>query len=90
MSIRQAIVVKYLGPTNFRGSRYKATAEAGSIVVDCDNRLNDGENARAAGMALAVKHGWDKYSDFVLGGLPGPRGGYVLVAVDKKDFLTKW
>ena len=36
----QAIQVKYLGPTNYRGSRYKAIAAAGSVTVGADNALS--------------------------------------------------
>jgi len=54
----QAIVVKFLGPTNYRGSRYKASAQAGSIIVESDDRLNPEENARLACLALRKKLGW--------------------------------
>lgn len=54
----QAILVKYLGPTNFRGSRYKATAQAGSITLDADPRLGLEENAKRAADALRKKLGW--------------------------------
>lgn len=54
----QAIVVKYLGPTNCRGSRYKATAQAGSITLDADLRLGIEENAKRAAEALRKKLGW--------------------------------
>jgi hypothetical protein len=83
MDVRQAITVRYLGPTNHHGSRYKATAEAGSLTVECDDALNGEENAWAAGVALAKKWGWEKYNDYVIGGLHG--GGYVLVAIEKKE-----
>lgn len=33
----QAIETKYLGPTNTRGSRIKATCEAGSITIPYGN-----------------------------------------------------
>jgi hypothetical protein len=83
MDIRQAITVKYLDPTNHRGSRYKATAEAGSLTVPWDYAKNPKDNAYAAGMALAHMYGWDKSCDFAVGALPG--GGYVLVATVKKE-----
>lgn len=54
----QAIVVKYLGPTNCRGSRYKATAQAGSITLDADMRYGPEENAKLAATALREKFGW--------------------------------
>jgi hypothetical protein len=85
MALRQAIVVKFLGSTNFLGSRYKATSDAGSLTLDSDLALSDTENAYRAGMALAKKFGWDKYNDYYIGGLPGNGGGYVLVAVDKAE-----
>ena len=35
----QAIETRYLGPTNTRGSRIKATAAAGSITIHYDDAL---------------------------------------------------
>lgn len=54
----QAIITKYLGPTNHRGSRIKATAYAGSVTVPFDYSLDTVERHRAAAMALAAKYGW--------------------------------
>ena len=54
----QAIEVKYLGPTNHRGSRYKATAAAGNITVDYDYGLNTEDNAKRAAVALVEKFEW--------------------------------
>jgi hypothetical protein len=54
----QAIRVVYLGPTNFLGSRYKATAQAGSITISLNYALNENENARRACNALRKKLGW--------------------------------
>lgn len=56
----QAIVVKYLGPTNARGSRYKATAQAGSVTIEADDRLNEEDNAKAACEKFREKFGWTK------------------------------
>ena len=53
----QAIVTKYLGPTNTRGSRVKATAYGGSITVSWDHAMNARENHQAACEALARKLG---------------------------------
>ena len=55
----QAIQVKYLGPTNYRGSRYKATAAAGSVTVSADNALSTEGNVIAAAQALRDKFGWN-------------------------------
>ena len=55
----QAIRIVYLGPTNYHGSRYKATAQAGSLTIESDLSLNDEENARAACNALLKRLSWD-------------------------------
>lgn len=50
------ILTKYLGPTNFRGSRVKATSGSGTTVtIAWDDELNIDENHAAAAMALAAK-----------------------------------
>jgi len=63
--MRQAILTKYLGPTNFRGSRIKATASAGSITVEYDNALSSEQNHRHAARMLQQKFQWD--NDLVAG-----------------------
>lgn len=55
----QAIVTKYIGPTNTRGSRVKATAAAGSITLGWDNRYNAEVNHALACAALVKKLGWE-------------------------------
>ena len=77
---RQAIITKYIGPTDLRGSRVKATAEAGSITLAWDDALNSEENHVAAARALAGKYGWDRLNDMTHG---GTRDGYVFVMVPK-------
>jgi hypothetical protein len=54
----QAIVTKYIGPTNFKGSRVKATAAAGSVTLHWDDALNSDDNHTAAAKALAARYGW--------------------------------
>ena len=56
----QAITVKYLGPTNHRGSRYKALCQVGSITVPADYSLNYINNHDKAAKALIEKLGWTK------------------------------
>lgn len=56
--MRQAIVTKYLGPTDHRGSRVKAIADAGSITLSWDHALNPEDNHRAAAEELARSKGW--------------------------------
>lgn len=76
----QAIVTKYLGPTNYRGSRIRASAQAGSVTIGYDDALDTEDNHRAAAKALMVKYGWDEHSRIIgSGGLPDGRGNcYVL------------
>jgi hypothetical protein len=38
--MRQAIQTKWLGPTNFRGSRVKAFCEAGSLTMGWEHGLH--------------------------------------------------
>ena len=74
----QAITTKYLGPTNHRGSRVKATCDAGSLTVPWDYALNVEDNHAAAVNALAAKLDWK--GRWHLG---GTKTGYVGVQVDK-------
>ena len=66
--MRQAIVTKYLGPTNTRGSRVKATASAGSVTIEWDDAINTEANHNRAAMLLAYKYKWA--GDYIGGGLP--------------------
>ena len=58
MQVYQAIVTKYIGPTNTRGSRIKATAAAGSIFMPRDDSLSIEKNHAKAAQLLADKYGW--------------------------------
>lgn len=55
----QAITTKYLGPTNFRGSRIKAYCQAGSITIPFDHSLSGEEVYAKAAWALCKKLGWN-------------------------------
>src|SRR3954468_11850529 len=55
---RQAIQTKFLGPTNSRGSRVKASAAAGSVTIVWDHRLNPEQNHRAAAEMFANRMNW--------------------------------
>lgn len=63
--MRQAILTKYLSPTNTRGARIKATASAGSITISYDDALSTEENHRHAARMLQQKFQWD--NDLVAG-----------------------
>jgi hypothetical protein len=65
----QAIQTKFLGPTNTRGARVKATADAGSVIVSWDHAIGIYENHKAAAVALARRFGWPE--DIDGGSLPG-------------------
>lgn len=56
--ITQAIETRYLGPTNTKGSRIKATAWKGSVTLSYDYALNADQNHAKAAQALADKFGW--------------------------------
>lgn len=71
----KAIMTKYIGPTNCRGSRIKAWDEDGNkITIGYPHELS-GEAVHAkAALALCEKMGWGK--DIIGGGI---KGGYVFV-----------
>lgn len=64
----QAIVVKYIGPTDARGSSVKASCQAGSVTLDWNDALNANSNHAAAVEALVTKLAWD--GDWYGGGSP--------------------
>ncbi len=75
----QAITTKYIGPSNYRGSRVKAIAEAGSVTLHWDDALNSTDNHNAAAKALADKFKWK--GAWFGGGLVGGRGNvYVQIS----------
>lgn len=82
--MRQAIETKFLGPTDKRGSRVKATADAGSIILDWDHRLNAAQNHCAAARALAQKLDWKG----VWSGGALNDSGYAFVTSDSDDFVV--
>lgn len=72
----QAIITKYHGPGNVRGSRVSAHAQAGRIYLDWDDALNKEENHKLAARLFAQKFSWP-YARLVTGYLPS--GDYVHV-----------
>jgi hypothetical protein len=77
--ITQAIETRYLGPTNTKGGRIKATAYSGSITVGYDHALNTEDAHKAAALALRHKMGWQ--GKFAQGG-NAKGNGYVFVNVE--------
>jgi hypothetical protein len=64
----QAIVTRYHGPGNVRGSRISATASAGRVILEWDDALNQDQNHAAACAALVRKFAWG--GRWIAGGLP--------------------
>lgn len=54
----QAIPIKYVGPTNTKGSRMVASAQAGRKSFSYDYALNIEENAIKAAKLYAESKGW--------------------------------
>ena len=65
---RQAITVKFLGPTDTRGARLKASAQAGSITIPFEYGMPRELRNSDAAMRLCAKLGWS--GELVEGGLP--------------------
>jgi hypothetical protein len=63
----QAIITKYLGPTNTRGSRVKASCQRGSKIVPWDHELCPDENHEAACAALCAS--FDKQDLVIFGSI---------------------
>lgn len=80
--MRQAITTKFLGPTNARGSRVKASCDAGSITVSWEYALNSEDNHKAAARALIAKLGWDDGRGEWFGGSDSGAGYVFVNAVD--------
>lgn len=87
----QAIVTKYIGPTNTRGSYIKASASAGNVTFAYDDSLSSNANHAAAAEKLATKFKWRGH--WYSGGMPGGHG-YVFVCTradigEQPDFVTQ-
>lgn len=60
MNTRQSIETRYLGPTNYRGSRIVATTPSGHrLIQDWDFSLGIEANHYAAAKALQAKLDWE-------------------------------
>lgn len=88
----QAIITKFLPPTNHRGPRVVAQADAGRITVAWNDNYGAERNHSIAAQALANKFGWLHDGRTLLFGGTLPEKGtswsrvYVLVSVAE---LTK-
>ena len=83
----QAIQTKYLGVTNTKGSRIKATCAAGSLTIPYPHELDGQPAHRKAAEALAAKLGWvgDRYGALLGGQLPDHSHVFVFDNALSKD-----
>ena len=80
---RRGIVVetKFIGPTNFRGSRVKATCFRGSVTVSYDHSLGCGGGPHEKATRALLEKFWPGGKQDVLAGGESPSGrGYVYIA----------
>lgn len=87
--MRQAIVTKYLNPTNSNGARILCKAQAGKKVYPWDHALNVEANYAQAARMFAEHWGWP-FGTWHGGALPD--GSYVFVLVEapperEKDYI---
>lgn len=69
----QAIVVKFLGPTNTKPSRWSVSCVAKRIIVSkgAFSETNDSQDARLAAEHLCELLGWERHGRALIeGGLP--------------------
>lgn len=80
-----AIEVKYLGPTNHRDARWKATSGNGhSLTMDQDYELHTEDNAVRVAKALAGKMKWG--GNWVMG---TSKDGWVFVNATNCNYAFK-
>ena len=79
-----AIETKYIGPPNYKGSRYKAyTCNGQSVTISANHALSYYENHVAVAKHLAKKLGWKGTWQ---GG--GNKAGYAFVQILEYDQFT--
>ncbi|WCD44209.1 hypothetical protein Lumi_070 [Xylophilus phage Lumi] len=78
----QVITTKYLGPTNSKGSRIKATCSSGSLTVGYDHSANHDARHRNAAEALVKKMGWEDHG-IMIGG-SDDKGNWTFVNANYK------
>jgi len=75
--MNRVIVTKFLGPTDRRGSRVKATSDVGSVTVEWSHTIDAEANHKTAALALASRHGWSP--NMTGGRMPPPGSSYVFI-----------
>jgi hypothetical protein len=84
----QAILTRFLGPTDTKGPRIKATCACGSAFFTYDHASNSAENHARAARGLAIRNNWlngDETDSYTLEGGDMPDGkGMCFVFVRKE------
>jgi hypothetical protein len=78
----QAIVTRFMPPTNHRNPRIKVEAAAGKMIVNWVDQLSIEENHRSAAMKFVVKFDWPR-NDWYQGTMPDGTGD-VFVCIPRK------
>lgn len=81
----QAIVTKFIPPTDKSGPRYQARCQAGRLTIDQRDADGPMGNHKIAAMALVHRLGWADYGRWVAGGLVD--GSTVWVCTDPRGML---
>jgi hypothetical protein len=84
----QAIITKYLGPTDTKGARICARCDAGSITVPYPHQLSGYDVHAAAAMALVRKLQWQGYGSWSAGSLPKQAGFVFVCNKDQWDYTA--
>ena len=79
----QAIVTKFLAPTNHKGARIKATAAAGTVTINFDYEAGDFGSHLLAANALLKKLNWEQNGITIAGSGMLPDGNYCHVLQGK-------
>ncbi|PMX08447.1 MULTISPECIES: hypothetical protein [unclassified Pseudomonas] len=77
----QAIVTKYLGPTNTKTSRIKAycLTDTKGLTVSWDHGKSSDENHKDAAEAFKALKNWSNYTATVMGSMPDGTMAHVFV-----------
>lgn len=78
MQIRQAILCKYLGPTNHLGTRIVVKTAGRRWVFNMDYELDHAKNAEKFALIVANELSWLQRDGMFIGGTL-PNGDYVFI-----------
>lgn len=88
----QAIITKYIHPTDTKQARVKASCQAGSVTVSWDHALDVDGNHDAACEALRKKLHWlaPHYGPHVSGGMPDGTGNAYVIVNHADEAVRRW